>query len=81
MMNKAPDEITVADLEVVVMPNGEVISGGNTVGWVSKLGRFITPHNEQCRHTTLVHEMKRVVCELRKNHSGPHRDGMFVWMV
>jgi hypothetical protein len=29
----APTEITLAWLQVVVMPNGEVICSGQTVGW------------------------------------------------
>lgn len=41
MMTK-PANITVAYLEVVVMPNGEVICAGKTVGWVDKIGRYLT---------------------------------------
>lgn len=37
-MNKSPEEITLAKLEVVVMPNGEIISLGKTIGYVSELG-------------------------------------------
>jgi hypothetical protein len=37
-----PDKITVALLEVVVMPNGEIICDGKTVGWVDKLGKYLT---------------------------------------
>jgi len=40
-MTKAPREITVCDLEVVVMPNGEVICLGKTVGWVKELGTYL----------------------------------------
>lgn len=42
-VTKAPKEITVADLEVVVMPNGEVICGGKSIGWVKVLGKYLTP--------------------------------------
>lgn len=42
-MTKPPKEITVAHLEVVVMPTGEIICHGNTVGWVKSLGRFLHP--------------------------------------
>ena len=42
-MNKAPETITVAALDVVVMPNGEVICVGRTVGWVKDLGPHLTP--------------------------------------
>lgn len=41
MMGK-PDRITLAALEVVVMPNGEVICNGQTLGWVSTLGKYLT---------------------------------------
>lgn len=40
-MTKAPGVITVCNLEVIVMPNGEVLCLGKTVGWVSELGRFL----------------------------------------
>ena len=42
MMKKNPKEITPADLDVIVMPNGEVICLGKTVGWVKELGKFLT---------------------------------------
>ena len=31
-MTKAPDRITLCNLEVIVMPNGEIICSGKTVG-------------------------------------------------
>lgn len=40
----APDEITLADLECVVMPNGEVICLGKTLGWVGDFGGRLRPH-------------------------------------
>lgn len=49
MMTKAPDAITPATLDVVVMPNGEVICLGKTVGWVETkkkddaLGKYLNP--------------------------------------
>jgi hypothetical protein len=36
-----PEEITPAWLNVVVMPNGEVICLGKTVGWVRSLGFYL----------------------------------------
>jgi len=39
---KAPDTITVMRLEVVVMPNGEIICAGKTVGWVNTHGKYLT---------------------------------------
>lgn len=40
-LRKPPAEITVAHLEVVVMPNGEVICLGRTLGWIKELGKYI----------------------------------------
>ena len=42
-MSEAPEQITSALLEVVVMPQGEVICLGKTVGWVKDLGKYLTP--------------------------------------
>lgn len=42
MLYTSPDRPTLATLEVVVVPNGEIICLGKTVGWLKKLGRFIT---------------------------------------
>lgn len=44
-MNEAPDEIIVASLEVLVMPNGEIICQGETLGWVktSAIAKSLTP--------------------------------------
>lgn len=41
-MTSAPKDITLAWLEVVVMPNGEVICDGKTIGWFNRLGRFLS---------------------------------------
>jgi hypothetical protein len=40
-MTKPPDEITPCYLEVVVMPNGEIICAGKTVGWVKTHGKYL----------------------------------------
>jgi hypothetical protein len=42
MMTKTPEEMTVCNLEVLVMPNGEILCNGKTVGYVDKLGKFLT---------------------------------------
>lgn len=42
-MKATPKEITVCALEVIVMPNGEVICLGKTIGWVKTLGPYLTP--------------------------------------
>ena len=42
-MDKQPDKITLCNLEVVLMPNGEVICLGKTVGWFASLRDYLTP--------------------------------------
>jgi hypothetical protein len=42
-MKTAPTDITPALLDCVVMPNGEVICNGKSIGWIGKLGKFLTP--------------------------------------
>ncbi len=41
-MKKLPDEITLCDLEVIVMPNGEVICLGKIVGCFEELSKCLT---------------------------------------
>lgn len=41
-MEKLPEEITVCLLECVLMPNGEVISGGATIGWFDNCKQYLT---------------------------------------
>ena len=41
-MIKQPDEITLAKLEVIVMPNGEVMCLGGRIGWFEKLGKYLS---------------------------------------
>ena len=43
MMKKNPEEITLCNLEVLVMPQGEVICLGKTIGWIKELGKYLTP--------------------------------------
>lgn len=42
-MKKQPNDITVCTLECVLMPNGEVISNGKTLGWFDTLGKYLAP--------------------------------------
>lgn len=42
-MEKQPSEITLCNLQVVLMPNGEVISSGKTVGWFKDLKQYLEP--------------------------------------
>lgn len=46
-MDKAPDKITLCSLEVVVMPNGEIICLGKTIGWVEQFGKYLTVKNKE----------------------------------
>jgi len=41
-MIKQPQEIISAKLEVVVMPNGEVICLGGRIGFFEKLGKYLS---------------------------------------
>ena len=35
-MKNKPEEMTLAKLDVLVMPNGEILCNGMTLGWVSE---------------------------------------------
>ena len=37
-MTEQPKEITLCRLSCIVMPNGEVICNGKTIGWFKDLG-------------------------------------------
>ena len=50
MMRNQPKEITLATLEVVVMPNGEVICLGQTIGWFDGLWEYLTPVEKPNEH-------------------------------
>jgi hypothetical protein len=50
-MNEPPKEITVCHLEVLVMPNGEIICAGRSLGWVKTLGKYLTIV-DHCRERT-----------------------------
>jgi len=40
-MDKQPEEITVCNLECVLMPQGEIISMGKTIGWFKDYGKYL----------------------------------------
>jgi hypothetical protein len=42
-MEKQPKEITICYLEVVLRPNGEIISNGKTLGLFKDYQEFIIP--------------------------------------
>lgn len=41
-MNENPNQIMLAKLEVIVMPNGEIICAGQTVGYVRGIGKYLS---------------------------------------
>ena len=41
MINDQPTEITVCTLECVVMPNGEIISKGKTIGHFKEFQKYL----------------------------------------
>ena len=42
-MKEQPEEITVCSLECLVMPQGEIICMGNTIGWFKDYKKHLTP--------------------------------------
>jgi hypothetical protein len=40
-MKKQPQEITLCNLEVVLMPNGEIICLRKTIGWFKDLQKYL----------------------------------------
>jgi len=42
-MKKQPKEIVVCKLDVVLMPQGEVIFLGKTIGWFKDLKKYLDP--------------------------------------
>ena len=40
-MKEVPKEITFSKLEVVVMPQGEIICGGKTLGWFKDFKEYL----------------------------------------
>lgn len=41
-MEKQPEGIVVCLLECVLMPNGEIISNGKTIGWFKDYKQFLS---------------------------------------
>lgn len=41
-MDKQPDSICICELQVVLMPQGEIICKGKTVGWFRELKDYLT---------------------------------------
>jgi len=51
-MEKAPEKITLATLEVVIMPNGEIISRGKTIGWFEEYAKYLRVCQNEAQHTS-----------------------------
>ena len=43
MTMKKIEEMTICNLEVLVMPNGEILCLGKTIGWFGVFKDFLTP--------------------------------------
>ena len=41
-MNENPEEMTLAKLDVLVMPNGEILCEGEVVGKVDAIGKHLS---------------------------------------
>ena len=41
MINEQPNGITVCTLECVLMPQGEVICDGKTIGWFKDIKKYL----------------------------------------
>ena len=46
-LEEQPEEMKVVLMEVLIMPNGEVIHLGKTFGWYDKLGKYLYVKEEQ----------------------------------
>lgn len=42
-MEKQPEVMQICNLNVLLMPNGEVICEGKTIGFFDKLKKYLTP--------------------------------------
>ena len=67
-MEQAPKEITVCRLECVVMPNGEVIVLGNTVGWFKDVGPYLSLADTDTRKMEAAAPSLLAACEAVEGH-------------
>ena len=42
-MKKPPEEMTICNLQVLLMPNGELLCLGKTVGWFKEFKKYLVP--------------------------------------
>jgi len=40
-MNEQPKDITICNLECLIMPNGEIICLGKTIGWFKDFSKYL----------------------------------------
>ncbi len=45
-MEKQPDKMTICHLKCLLMPNGEIISLGKTIGWFRDFKDYLTKKEE-----------------------------------
>lgn len=41
-MKQDPQEMLICNLECLLMPNGEIISAGKSLGWFTQMGKELT---------------------------------------
>jgi len=46
MLEKNPEQIALCNLEVIVMPNGEILCLGKSIGFIKTLGKYLTIKEE-----------------------------------
>ena len=63
-MEQIPEEITLCKLECVLMPQGEVLCEGKTIGWFSNM----QPYLKKADDSLLLDACKRVRCWLNDEH-------------
>lgn len=47
MIKRQPKNMTICQLEVLLMPNGELICLGKTIGWFSELKKCLSTYKEE----------------------------------
>ena len=65
-MKQLPKEITVCKLECVLMPQGEIICMGKTVGWFKDLGSCLQPASidtDEQQRDDLLATLQYVLCD------------------
>lgn len=66
-MENQPQEITPVKLDAVLMPNGEIICLGKTIGRFRELKKYLTPKVQETGELTAVcHTDKDVESKLSK---------------